>query len=121
MWATSRKGERTSIEQWRSTILPRIARWQRGLAKTSGYQSCPNGRWPYGRLATSTLRSPLREVAHIRQGRAQQAMANHEREGRPLLLGQSKELRRKFKYHAAVERHRDPEAVGTENNSSGSS
>ena len=36
MWASSRKGERTSIEQWRSTILPRIARWRGDLAKTSG-------------------------------------------------------------------------------------
>jgi len=35
MWASSRKGERTSIEQWRSTILPRIARWRGDLAKTS--------------------------------------------------------------------------------------
>ena len=40
-------------------------------------------------------------------------MSNHEREGRPLLFGERKELRRKLAHHVAVERHevRDPEAV----------
>ena len=39
-------------------------------------------------------------------------MPNHERNGRPLLLGERQELRRKLAHHVAVERHivRDPEA-----------
>jgi hypothetical protein len=59
------------------------------------------------------VRSPLREVAHKRQGHAQQAMANYKREGHPLLLGQSKELHRELANHVAIERHkvRDPGAV----------
>ena len=40
-------------------------------------------------------------------------MPDHERHGRPLLLGERQELRRKLAHHVAVERHivRDPEAV----------
>jgi len=39
------------------TILPRIVRWRRGLAQTSGWQSCPIGRWRCGRLAILSPRS----------------------------------------------------------------
>ena len=40
-------------------------------------------------------------------------MPEHKRNGRPLLLGESKEPRRELTHHVAVERHkvRDPEAV----------
>jgi hypothetical protein len=38
---------------WKERIVPS----RRGLAKTSGWQSSPFGRWPYGCLATLTLRS----------------------------------------------------------------
>ena len=40
-------------------------------------------------------------------------MPDHERAGRPLLLGERQELRRKLAHHVAVERHivRGPEAV----------
>ena len=40
-------------------------------------------------------------------------MPDHERDGRPFLLGERQELRRKLKRSIAVERHvvRDPEAV----------
>ena len=41
----------------RFTILPSIVRWRRDLAKTSGWQSCPIGRWPCGRLAILRPRS----------------------------------------------------------------
>ena len=49
--ATSRKAERISIRRSRFTILPSIVRWRRDLAKTSGWQSCPIGRWLCGCLA----------------------------------------------------------------------
>ena len=64
---TSRKAERTSIRRSRFTILPSIVRWRRDLAKTSGWQSCPIGRWRCGCLAiprprsrTPTTRSRMR-------------------------------------------------------------
>src|SRR6476469_205501 len=40
-------------------------------------------------------------------------MPDHERDGRPLLPGESKELRRELTHHVAVDRHkvRNPEAV----------
>ena len=59
------------------------------------------------------MRSPLRDVSRIRQGDAHEAMPDHERDCRPLLLGERQELRRKLAHHVAVERHivRDPEAV----------
>ena len=41
----------------RFTILPSIVRWRRALAKTSGWQSCPIGRWPCGCLAIPRPRS----------------------------------------------------------------
>ena len=51
----------------RFTILPSIVRWRRDLAKTSGWQSCPFGRWLCGCLAiprprsrTLTMRSGMR-------------------------------------------------------------
>ena len=51
----------------RFTILPSIVRWRRDLAKTSGWQSCPIGRWPCGclaiprpRLRTLSTRSRMR-------------------------------------------------------------
>ena len=45
--------------------------------------------------------------------RAHEAMPDHERHCRPLLLGERQELRRKLAHHVAIERHvvRDPEAV----------
>jgi predicted ATPase len=55
---TSRRVERTTIRRSRFTILPRIVRWQHGLARTSGWQSCPFGRRPCGCLGIPTLRSP---------------------------------------------------------------
>ena len=40
-------------------------------------------------------------------------MPDHERDGRPLLLGERQKLRRKLAHHVAIECHivRDPEAV----------
>ena len=52
--------ERTSIRRSRFTILPSIVRWRRDLAKTSGWQSCPIGRWPCGCLAIPRPRSQTR-------------------------------------------------------------
>ena len=54
---TSRKAERISIRRSRFTILPSIVRWRRDLAKTSGWQSCPIGRWLCGCLAIPRPRS----------------------------------------------------------------
>ena len=56
-----------TIRRSRFTILPSIVRWRRVLAKTSGWQSCPFGRWLCGSLAiprprsqTQTTRSRMR-------------------------------------------------------------
>ena len=59
------------------------------------------------------MRSAFRDVSRTQQGHAHEAMPDHERNGRPLLLGERQELRRKLAHHVAVERHkvRDPEAV----------
>ena len=59
------------------------------------------------------MRSAFRDVSRKQQGNAHEAMPDHERDGRPLLLGERQELRRKLAHHVAVERHkvRDPEAV----------
>ena len=59
------------------------------------------------------MRSAVRDVSREQQGSPHEAMPNHERDGRPLLLGERQELRRKVARHVAVERHkvRDPEAV----------
>ena len=50
-------------------------------------------------------------------------MPDHERDGRPLLLGERQKLRRKIANQIAVERHivRDPEAVEDREQHSGSS
>ena len=45
------------IRRSRFTILPSIVRWRRDLAKTTGWQSCPIGRWHCGRLAIPRPRS----------------------------------------------------------------
>ena len=47
----------STIRRSRFTILPSIVRWRRDLAKTSGWQSCPIGRWPCGCLAIPRPRS----------------------------------------------------------------
>ena len=59
------------------------------------------------------MRSALRDVSREQQGSAHEAMPNHERDCRLLLLGERQELRRKLAHHVAVERHgvRDPKAV----------
>ena len=59
------------------------------------------------------MRSALRDVSRKQQGRAHEAMPDHERDCRPLLLGERQELRRKLAQSVAVERDeaRDPEAV----------
>ena len=59
------------------------------------------------------VRPALRNVSRFQQGRAHEAMPDHARDCRPLLLGERKELRRKLAHHVAVERHitRGPEAV----------
>ena len=59
------------------------------------------------------VRSALRDVSRSHQGRAHEAMPDHERSCRPLLLGERQELRRELAHQVAVERHevRDPEAV----------
>ena len=59
------------------------------------------------------MRSAFRDVSRMQQGHAHEAMPDHERDCRPLLLGERQELRRKLAHHIAVERHivRDPEAV----------
>ena len=57
--------------------------------------------------------SAFRDVSRKQQGRAHEAMSDHERDCRPLLLGERQELRRKLAHHVAVERHvvRQPKAV----------
>jgi hypothetical protein len=59
------------------------------------------------------MRSAFRDVSRSQQGHAHKAMPDHERDCRPLLLGERKELRRKLAHRVAVERNdvRDPEAV----------
>ncbi len=59
------------------------------------------------------MRSAFRDVSREQQGSAHEAMPNHERDYRLLLLGERQELRRKLARHVAVERHgvRDPKAV----------
>ena len=59
------------------------------------------------------VRSSFRDVSRTQQGNTHEAMPDHERDRRPLLLGERQELRRKLAHSVAVERHivRDPEAV----------
>jgi hypothetical protein len=59
------------------------------------------------------MRPALRDIPSRRQGHAHGVMPDHERDFRPLLLGEPQELRRKIAHHVAVERYkvRDPEAV----------
>ena len=69
--------------------------------------------WIVKRERLIVVRSALRDVSRIQQGRAHDAMPDHERDGRPLLLGERQKLRRSLTHQVAVERHvaRDPEAV----------
>ena len=55
----------------------------------------------------------FRDVSREQQGSAHEAMPDHERSRRSLLLGERQELRRKLARHVAIERDavRDPEAV----------
>jgi hypothetical protein len=57
--------------------------------------------------------SAFRQSSRTQQGSAHEAMPNHERDRRPLLLGEGEELRGKIARDVAFERHgvRDPEAV----------
>ena len=59
------------------------------------------------------VRPASRDVSRIHQRRTHEAMTDHERHCRPLLLGKGQELRRKFAHYVAVECYklRDPEAV----------
>ena len=59
------------------------------------------------------MRPALRDVSRHQQGDTHQAMPDHERDCRPLLLGERQELRRKLAHLVAIERHivRDPEAI----------
>src|SRR6516225_8283634 len=59
------------------------------------------------------MRPALRDVPSTKQGNAHNAMPDHERDYRPLLLGERKELRCKLTHHVAVERDpvRDPESI----------
>ena len=59
------------------------------------------------------MRPAFRDVPRTQQGNTHEAMPDHERDRRSLLLGKRQELRRKLAHHVAVERHvvRDPEAV----------
>jgi hypothetical protein len=50
------------------------------------------------------MRSTFREVTGEQQGRAHEAMADHERNSRPLLLGECQEPRRDVATGIAVER-----------------
>ena len=47
------------------------------------------------------MRSALHEVSCVQQGRAHEAMPDHERNGSPLLLGERQELRRKLAHIAS--------------------
>ena len=69
---TSRKAGRTSIRRSRFTILPSIVRWRRDLAKTSGCQSCPIGRWAlwllgYPEAALADAEHALKDAREIGQ------------------------------------------------------
>jgi hypothetical protein len=59
------------------------------------------------------LRSAFRQNARTQQGSAHEAMPNHERDRRPLLLGEGEELLGKIARDIAIEHHRvrDPKAV----------
>ena len=58
-----RRPSASTIRRSRFTILPSIVRWRRDLAKTSGWQSCPIGRWPCGCLAIPRPRSQTSNAA----------------------------------------------------------
>ena len=57
--------------------------------------------------------SAFRDVSREQQGNAHEAMPDHERDRRPLLLGERQELRCELAQSVAVECHkvRDPKAV----------
>ena len=59
------------------------------------------------------MRARICDIAGMQQGQAHQAMADHERPRRALLIGEGEELDRKLTHHVAVECYevRDPEAV----------
>jgi hypothetical protein len=59
------------------------------------------------------VRSAFRDGSGTHQRNAHDLMPNHERDNRPLLLGQRQKLRSKLAHHIAIERYvtRDPEAV----------
>ena len=59
------------------------------------------------------VRSAFRDVPRIQQGHAHEAMPDHERSGRSLLLGERRNCAARLAHRVAVERHvvRDPEAV----------
>ena len=62
----------STIRRSRFTILPSIVRWRRDLAKTSGWQSYPIGRWLCGCLAiprprSQTLSDALKDAREIGQ------------------------------------------------------
>ena len=51
------------------------------------------------------VRSGFSNISRKRQCDPHEAMRDHERDGRPLLLGERQELRRKLAHQVAVERH----------------
>jgi hypothetical protein len=69
------------------------------------------------------MRSRFGDSTGDQEGSTHEAMPDHERDGRPLLLGERQELRRKAAHGIAVERYiiRDPKTVENRKQSSGSS
>ena len=59
------------------------------------------------------MRPAFRDVSRSHQGSAHEAMANHERDCRSLLLGERQELRCEVAQNVTIKRHivPDPEAV----------
>ena len=49
------------------------------------------------------MRSPLRDIPRMQQGRAHEAMPDHERDGRRLLLRERQELRCKLAHPVTIE------------------